>query len=146
MESVLTKNLQQHSVDAAYEISGFLRGRDGLHILVAEDHPVVREAIVRALGALGFSNISIACNGTELVSQAKKTEPNIIISDVNMPGLNGPAALDQIPSTLCMLISGLPFPQAWCEANAERLLACIRKPFRIEEIETAMNAAKVLLE
>jgi len=115
-------------------------------VLLAEDQGVVRRSLVGILSSIGFANVVTATNGTELIRLAHQTTPDVIISDVNMPELDGPQALDQVPSTPCILISGLPFPAAWCESNSERLIACIPKPFRAEEIEVAMRTVQNLLK
>ncbi|MFT4691180.1 MAG: response regulator transcription factor [Verrucomicrobiia bacterium] len=59
-------------------------------ILLADDHPVVREGIRSCLAAFGHLNIvGEACNGQEAIDQAKALQPNIVLMDINMPLVNG---------------------------------------------------------
>src|SRR3954466_13523031 len=62
-----------------------------LHILVAEDHDFQRKTVVRMLGALGAINVSEAGDGKAALDIFTKAQPpiNIIISDLEMPGMDG---------------------------------------------------------
>jgi len=56
-------------------------------ILLAEDHPLVRDALLGLLGELG-EVVGAVKDGQELVAAAQLLEPDIIISDISMPKLN----------------------------------------------------------
>jgi len=57
-------------------------------ILLAEDHPVVRDALLTLLGELG-EVVGAVGDGQALVEAAQLLKPDIIISDISMPKLNG---------------------------------------------------------
>lgn len=57
-------------------------------ILIVEDEPGMIELLTVALEDEGYI-ISIANNGVEGLEQIEKEEPDLIISDVMMPGMNG---------------------------------------------------------
>jgi len=57
-------------------------------ILIADDEPDILEIIEFNLAAEGYEVIT-ARNGTEAIDKAKKTNPDLIILDVMMPGKNG---------------------------------------------------------
>ena len=57
-------------------------------ILLADDHPVVREALRDLLGELG-EVVGTVKDGQELVEAAQRLKPDIVIADISMPKLNG---------------------------------------------------------
>ncbi|MFZ0520283.1 MAG: response regulator transcription factor [Candidatus Acidiferrales bacterium] len=59
-------------------------------ILIADDNERVRTVIRQALEReTGFKVCGEAADGTDAVSKAKELEPDLVILDVRMPGLNG---------------------------------------------------------
>ena len=57
-------------------------------ILLAEDHPLVRDALLGLLGELS-EVVGVVGDGQALVEAAQELKPDIIISDISMPKLNG---------------------------------------------------------
>src|SRR6266850_7527890 len=62
-----------------------------LHFLVAEDHDFQRKTVVRMLGALGATRVSEAGDGKAALDIFTAAQPpvDIIISDLEMPGMDG---------------------------------------------------------
>jgi len=61
-----------------------------LRILVADDHPLFRNGMRSLLNAEpGFQVVGEAVNGEEAVRMAAELAPDVILMDVQMPGLNG---------------------------------------------------------
>lgn len=59
-------------------------------ILLVDDHTVVRKGIRMILSAQpDLEVVAEAKNGLEAVTEAEKTQPDVVIMDVNMEGLNG---------------------------------------------------------
>ncbi len=68
-----------------------------LRILVADDHPVVREGLRLILeSADGLEVVGDACDGAEAVRLAGELEPDVILMDLRMPGVGGLEAIEQI--------------------------------------------------
>jgi DNA-binding NarL/FixJ family response regulator len=66
-------------------------------ILIADDHTLVRETWSFILNTdPRFSVIAESGSGEEAVELAKKLRPNIVIMDINLPGINGIEATQQI--------------------------------------------------
>jgi DNA-binding NarL/FixJ family response regulator len=69
-------------------------------ILIADDHPVVRQGIRHLLGRQrDFEVVGEASNGEEVVSLAKELVPDVIIMDIGMPGVNGLEATKRIKAS-----------------------------------------------
>jgi len=70
---------------------------DKITILIADDHTLVRETWSFILNTdPRFSVIAESGSGEEAVELAKKLRPNIVIMDINLPGINGIEATQQI--------------------------------------------------
>ncbi|MDQ2773432.1 MAG: response regulator transcription factor [Acidobacteriota bacterium] len=62
--------------------------RPKLRLLLADDHPDVLEEI-RTLLAVEFDVIGTVGDGAGLVEAARTLSPDIVVTDLNMPSLNG---------------------------------------------------------
>ena len=70
---------------------------DKIRILIADDHPVFRFGLRALLNAdAEMEVISEAASGEEAIEQAATLQPDIIVMDLNMPGVNGLEATRQI--------------------------------------------------
>ena len=57
-------------------------------ILIVEDDDAIRNNIVRLLKLEGFETVA-AADGRQGLEQARTGRPDLIVSDVGMPGMNG---------------------------------------------------------
>lgn len=61
-----------------------------INILVVDDHSLVREGIIAMLsGVESFNIIGDAASGEESITKVESLSPDVILMDINMPGLNG---------------------------------------------------------
>jgi len=68
-----------------------------IRVLVADDHPVVRQGLCTMLEIESdFEVVGRAADGAEAITEARRTRPDIILMDVQMPGVDGIEALRQI--------------------------------------------------
>jgi two-component system CheB/CheR fusion protein len=58
------------------------------HVLVVEDHPDGREALCRLLRLIGHK-VGSAATGPEGVALALQSPPDVVLIDLNLPGMNG---------------------------------------------------------
>ncbi|MEX1017543.1 MAG: PAS domain S-box protein [Phycisphaeraceae bacterium] len=70
-------------------------------VLVADDHKIMREGLVRLLNAHpAITVVGEAADGNEAVQRAQQLYPDVVIMDVTMPGLNGIDATRQLTAAL----------------------------------------------
>ena len=73
---------------------------DIIRLLVADDHTLYREGVRSMLrGAPGVEVAGEAASGDEVIAQAEQLQPDIILMDIKMPGMNGIEATRQILNT-----------------------------------------------
>jgi DNA-binding NarL/FixJ family response regulator len=81
-----------------------------IRLLLADDHPLIREGFRSLLTKNErFELVGIAENGKELVELAGSLSPDIILTDINMPVVNGMEAIEQIhklyPDVKCVILT-----------------------------------------
>lgn len=81
-----------------------------ISVLLAEDHGIVREGLRTLLQlSQGFDVVGEANNGREAVKMASELQPDVVVMDIAMPGLNGFEATRQIlnsnPSIKVLVLS-----------------------------------------
>jgi DNA-binding NarL/FixJ family response regulator len=58
-------------------------------VLVADDHPLWLDALTRDLEAAGLLVVATAADGPAAVRRARATVPDVLVLDLNLPGLRG---------------------------------------------------------
>ena len=80
-----------------------------IRIIVVDDEPVIAETVVEILNQEGFEATAVT-NGASAVELAKTLNPDVVLSDVIMPGLNGIEAgikiREIVPKCKIILFSG----------------------------------------
>ena len=72
---------------------------EAIRILIADDHPVVREGLFAMLSRQSdFEVVGEARDGVEAVNKAKELSPEVVLMDLRMPELDGVEAMNQIKS------------------------------------------------
>jgi DNA-binding NarL/FixJ family response regulator len=68
-----------------------------VRIVLADDHDLVRSGIKTLLSLIdGVEVVAEAKDGNELVSCVEALEPDVVMTDIGMPGMDGMAAIAQI--------------------------------------------------
>ena len=71
-----------------------------IRILIADDHPVVRDGLVAILSTQDdFEVVGEAGNGRETVALAAERQPNVVLLDLEMPEMDGVETLRQLRQT-----------------------------------------------
>jgi DNA-binding NarL/FixJ family response regulator len=58
-------------------------------VLVADDHAIVTEGLVSLLEEHDFDVVGSVGDGAQLIEAAKRLRPDVIVTDISMPGLSG---------------------------------------------------------
>jgi DNA-binding NarL/FixJ family response regulator len=68
-----------------------------IRVVVADDHPIVREGLRAVLSALtDFELVGTAASGKEAVSVVATAQPDVVVMDLHMPDVDGVQATEQI--------------------------------------------------
>lgn len=115
--------------------------RRRLRIAVAEDEREVREYFRETLVKLGHEVICLAQTGSELVEHCRTLRPDLVITDIKMPELDGiDAAIElcrEAPLPV-ILVSGYHEPELIARAEAGPVFAFLVKPIKQADLETAI--------
>jgi two-component system, NarL family, response regulator LiaR len=80
-----------------------------IRILVADDHPVVRDGLVAMLGTqTDFEVVGEAPNGVEVIQKAQGLLPDVILLDLEMPEMDGVETLRQL-RVICPNVQAIVF-------------------------------------
>jgi len=72
----------------------------GTRVVVVDDHPLFRSALVTLLGVWGYDVVGQAADGESAIAVAREFRPEMVFMDINMPTLNGLDATRVIKSEL----------------------------------------------
>jgi two-component system, NarL family, nitrate/nitrite response regulator NarL len=93
-------------------------GGDVTTVIVADDHPLYRRALVEAIGGRGnVELVGEAADGNEALAMIRSDRPKVAIVDVRMPGLDGMGVLNAV------VRDGLPTRVLLLSAQVEDALA-----------------------
>src|SRR4029077_11141513 len=65
-------------------------------ILIVDDHPLTRDALTALLAQQGFDVVGAAEDGERAIVDAEALQPDLVLLDLTMPGMDGLTALPQI--------------------------------------------------
>jgi DNA-binding NarL/FixJ family response regulator len=68
----------------------------GVRIVVVDDHPLTRDALASLLAQGGFDVVGEAGDGADAVALVGELQPELVLLDLSMPGLDGLAALPRL--------------------------------------------------
>ncbi len=112
-------------------------------VLVVDDDPKIRVLLLDTLSALGYKTVG-AKDGEEALALLEKQKPDVVISDIKMPRLNGLSLLrnikNQDPQIPVLMITGYNFTYSRDQAMDGGADGFLVKPFRIGKIEELMQS------
>jgi CheY-like chemotaxis protein len=113
-------------------------------ILVVDDEPAVAKMIVMSLRRLGHSDIGIAYEGRKALEIAKQTLPDVVIVDIDMPGMDGiEMALNLVVFHPCSIIfsTGLWDDKTLRRSREIPSSSYLVKPFGPGQLQAAVHLA-----
>jgi two-component system, OmpR family, KDP operon response regulator KdpE len=111
-------------------------------ILIVDDEPQITRVLRTALSTQGYS-LRIAANGVEGLEAAHEWKPDLVITDVAMPEMNGVEfcrelrAVSQVPIIILSVRSQERMKIEALDAGADDY---VTKPFSIQELEARVRA------
>jgi two-component system response regulator MprA len=114
-----------------------------MNVLVVDDEPAVRQALERAL-TLEAYQVELAADGSRALQAVERREPDAIVLDVSMPGLDGLAVCRKLrregfrtPILMLTAREAVSDRVAGLDAGADDYLV---KPFALEELLARLRA------
>ncbi|WP_322817809.1 response regulator transcription factor [Tepidiforma sp.] len=129
---------------AARPTTGAQRSHAPIRILLVDDHAVIRQALRMLLEAQPELEVVADCeNGREAVQAVERLQPDVVLMDVVMPGLNGLEATRQIrriaPATRVVMLSGFVDEDQLLEAIRSGASGYIIKKSDVSELVLAIQ-------
>jgi DNA-binding NarL/FixJ family response regulator len=112
-------------------------------IVVADDHPLVRQGIRVLLERESFEIVGEAADGVEAIRLAEKYQPEVIVLDLSMPIMNGITAVGQIrkvsPRTKIILLTMYTEEHHVLQALRAGVKAVVTKTQAVEHLIVAIR-------
>ncbi len=132
-------------------------------VMLVDDHELIRIALAKILGERDdIAVVAEAGDGEEALARARETRPEVVIVDVDMPGMGGVeatrrlSALPHKPRVIAISVHDqLPYPQQMLEAGAmgylpkgggaDEIVAAVRSVARGEPYVAPAIAGKLVM-
>jgi two-component system, response regulator PdtaR len=115
-----------------------------LKIAVADDERDMRDYFQQILPLLGHQVVAVAQTGRELVALCGTARPDLVITDIKMPDMDGIDAATQLyhnGPVPVILVSAFNDPEFIRRAEADHVLAYLVKPIKQADLEPAIAIA-----
>jgi two-component system NarL family response regulator len=115
-----------------------------IRVAIVDDHPMVAEGIQAILESYDdIRVVSVLSSGQDAVAQVQDLQPDVMLLDLNMPGLSGLNATEMIlencPDTHILILSMHDSPEYISTAMAHGAKGYVLKDVPTEEIYTAIK-------
>jgi response regulator NasT len=117
---------------------------NSLRIAVADDEAEMREYLESTLALLGHQVVAVVKTGCELIERCQAMRPNLVITDIRMPDMDGLDAIHEIGGSMSIpviIVSAHHDPEAVARALDNQVLAYLVKPIKQADLETAIAVA-----
>lgn len=120
--------------------------KDSLSVMVVDDMATSRSLIIMALEEMGIKKIDFRKDGAEALQSLVAKPVHLVISDYNMPGMDGLGLLkglreNRITSRIgFILVSGRITPEIMTTGKALGMNNYIQKPFSTPQLKACIQA------
>jgi|HubBroStandDraft_1064217.scaffolds.fasta_scaffold91571_2 two-component system, response regulator PdtaR len=117
---------------------------DGLRVAVADDDPAILEFVRDLLEGMGHTVTASCSTGQELIDACATSPPDLIVTDVKMPGVDGIEAATTInrrQATPVILVTSFGETELISRALRTSVLAYLIKPIKQIDLEVAVAVA-----
>ena len=116
-------------------------------VLIVDDFTPMRQTLKRGLESMGYPNVTACANGKEAWGLLKVKTFDLVISDLNMPFINGQQLLEKVRAD--DKLSDLPFIMVTAEGDREFVMEAVQagvsdfivKPFSPNALKYKLNKA-----
>lgn len=115
-----------------------------LRISVADDEPDMRDFLVRMLPRYGYEVVSAAGTGKQLIEHCQQFTPDLVITDIKMPELDGIEASNiiyQARPIPIILVSAYHDQALVQRAQADHVIGYLVKPITVADLQPAIALA-----
>ncbi len=111
-------------------------------ILVVDDEPVIRDTLAEYLHLEGYA-VAVAATGEDAVAQAQAQRFDVVLCDVNLPGLDGLEVLEELskrcPETFVILVTAYATVETAVEAFQRGAHDYLMKPVILKDVLTKVR-------
>ena len=118
--------------------------QEGLRIAVADDDPAILEFVRDVLEGMGHVVTASCATGQELIDACASNPPDLVVTDVKMPGIDGieaAAAINRRKATPAILVTSFGETDLISRALRTSVLAYLIKPIKQIDLEVAIAVA-----
>jgi DNA-binding NarL/FixJ family response regulator len=116
-----------------------------LRVVLVDDHPVYRAGLARLLRESGVDVVAEVPNGEMALEVVEETAPDVVVMDLNMPGMSGLEATRQLvaqsPATRVLVVSVSAQEADVTDAILAGASGYILKESPVEEVVAGIRAA-----
>ncbi len=118
---------------------------DTIHVVLADDHTLLRAGLIALLGSIpGVAVIGEAGDGVEALALLAERRPDVLLSDISMPRLNGLELTQRVtqdwPATRVIILSMHATEEYVCQALQAGASGYLLKDSGIAELGLAVRA------
>lgn len=112
-----------------------------MKVLICDDEPLAVERLSRLVSKMGHEVVSTAYHGQEALEQARLHQPDVILLDIQMPGMNGLVCAEQLSqlNPRPAIVFCTAYDQHALEAFKAQAQAYLLKPIDPVELEQALT-------
>ena len=110
-------------------------------IAVADKEPEMRKFLYRVLTHEGHDVIVVAETGRQLIRECGEKRPDLVITDIEIPEMNGLDAIHEIcmvEAVPAIIVSGVTTLDMLARASHEMVFAFLVKPIKMDDLRPAV--------
>lgn len=115
-----------------------------MRVFIADDEPLILLGFQKMVTACGHEVTGTAGTGPEALDAILRLAPDVIMMDINLPGMDGISVIERIQETLhipAIVITGYHDPAITGRVSAAGVFGYLQKPVDQCEIESALSIA-----
>lgn len=112
-----------------------------MKVLICDDEPLAVERLSRLVSKMGHEVVATAHHGQDALEQARLHQPDVILLDIQMPGMNGLVCAEQLSqlNPRPAIVFCTAYDQHALEAFKSQAQAYLLKPIDPAELEQALK-------